>query len=175
MHSNSTDLTIRKASEADACLLAAIGLTVWVDTYAENALTPEVAEAGLAAFSKEAIQAVLLDSSCSVLMATRGTGALGFSVLRQDAAITGLKGKGAELERLYVIEAFCRQGIGTHLLESMIKQARIEGCTYLWVDVYSENLRALAFYRKQGFQFHSRVSFSIKDRLVPNERLVLSI
>jgi len=168
-------IEIRRADEEDAGVLAAIGLAVWVDTYAESALSAEVAEVGLASFSVETVRAMVADFTRSVWLATNAHGVLGFMTLRHQTALPGLEASAAELERLYVIERFCRQGTGTRLMQKASQVARECGATQLWVDVYSENTRAITFYRKLGFTQHSTVSFKLKERAVPNERLVLSL
>jgi len=168
-------MEIRRATMEDATVLAAIGLAVWVDTYAETGLSAEVAEVGLESFSVETVRAIVADATRSVWLAANAAGALGFVVLRHQAPLPGLEASAAELERLYVIERFCRQGTGTRLMQEAIQVARKHGATQLWVDVYSANGRAISFYRKLGFTQHSTVNFRLRERVVPNERLLLAV
>lgn len=44
------------------------------------------------------------------------------------------------------------RGIGTMLIESAITFAREQGCSRLWLITTNDNLNALGFYQKRGFQ-----------------------
>ncbi|MDF9833215.1 hypothetical protein M2103_001438 [Ereboglobus sp. PH5-5] len=50
------DINIRRATETDASLIAATGLTVWIDTYARDALTRDMAGHVLAEFTEPRIR-----------------------------------------------------------------------------------------------------------------------
>ncbi len=43
------------------------------------------------------------------------------------------------------------QGIGTALIEGMVRVAQASGCERLWLVTTNDNLDALAFYQKRGF------------------------
>ncbi|MGD8413997.1 MAG: GNAT family N-acetyltransferase [Candidatus Latescibacterota bacterium] len=43
-------------------------------------------------------------------------------------------------------------GVGTALLESVVAEAQAIGCIRLWLITTNDNLRALAFYQKRGFE-----------------------
>jgi ribosomal protein S18 acetylase RimI-like enzyme len=54
------------------------------------------------------------------------------------------------LTRLYVLPAFQRRGIGAALIEAAL--ARHPGCDRVRLEVKAGNEKALAFYRRAGFQ-----------------------
>jgi N-acetylglutamate synthase-like GNAT family acetyltransferase len=43
-------------------------------------------------------------------------------------------------------------GIGTSLLEAVVNNAREEGCQRVWLITTNDNIQALRFYQKRGFQ-----------------------
>ena len=47
------------------------------------------------------------------------------------------------------------QGIGTNLVEEVIQEAREAGCQRLFLTTTNDNLRALGFYQKRGFELVS--------------------
>ncbi len=47
------------------------------------------------------------------------------------------------------------QGIGTNLVEEVIQEARKAGCQRLFLTTTNDNLRALGFYQKRGFELAS--------------------
>jgi ribosomal protein S18 acetylase RimI-like enzyme len=66
----------------------------------------------------------------------------------------------AELRRIYVFTRFHGGGTGAKLMELAIAQARADGAKRLLLGVHPGNVRAIAFYTKNGFvkigerQFH---------------------
>lgn len=67
------------------------------------------------------------------------------------------KGKRAELENICVAEAERSQGVGAELVEALIDWCKQNGATHVMVDAYTPNLRAIEFYKTQGFEPYSSV------------------
>jgi GNAT superfamily N-acetyltransferase len=44
------------------------------------------------------------------------------------------------------------QGIGTHLIQSVVMEARQAGCSRVFLITSNDNLEALGFYQKRGFE-----------------------
>jgi ribosomal protein S18 acetylase RimI-like enzyme len=57
-----------------------------------------------------------------------------------------------ELARLYVEPSFHGKGVAEQLLLDTFDQIRRLGFTRVWLCAWQENPRALAFYRKHGFE-----------------------
>lgn len=51
-----------------------------------------------------------------------------------------------------VVEAYRREGIGTEILSSALRWARISGARSAWLQVVADNAPALALYHKFGFR-----------------------
>jgi ribosomal protein S18 acetylase RimI-like enzyme len=58
----------------------------------------------------------------------------------------------AELNRLYVAAAWHGKGVAQALLKDAMKSAKDAGADCLWLGVWEHNPRAIAFYRKCGFE-----------------------
>lgn len=56
-----------------------------------------------------------------------------------------------EVQRIYLLKKFYRQGLGTVLIQKAIELAKQKGKTKIWLGVWEENHRALSFYRNMGF------------------------
>lgn len=66
--------------------------------------------------------------------------------------------QGLEIERIYVLKEFQGKKIGQLLFEHGIEIARKADKVYIWLGVWEENGKALAFYKKNGFvQFGTHV------------------
>lgn len=61
-----------------------------------------------------------------------------------------------ELEDIFVVPKYRSAGVGTSLIQELIKIAKNRGGTYLYLLVKSNNKKAIHFYQKffnEGFQF----------------------
>lgn len=56
-----------------------------------------------------------------------------------------------EIERIYIRPPYKKKGIGTHLMNWALAQAKAQGKTAVWLGVWEHNDPAQAFYRKHGF------------------------
>lgn len=67
------------------------------------------------------------------------------------------KGKRAELENICVSESERSQGIGALLVNALFDWCKQNGATHVMVDAYVPNLKAIKFYKTQGFEPYSNV------------------
>ncbi|MEM1211421.1 MAG: GNAT family N-acetyltransferase [Planctomycetota bacterium] len=59
-----------------------------------------------------------------------------------------------DISRLYVLRAFYRRGVGKALLQEV--ENHFDGQLDVWLEVYEENKRAIAFYLSQGYEIMER-------------------
>jgi len=64
--------------------------------------------------------------------------------------VTG--GAPLEIVRFYVDRPWHGRGVAQQLMEAAVNTARAAGARTLWLGVWERNPRAIAFYRKCGFQ-----------------------
>ena len=70
-----------------------------------------------------------------------------------------------EIERLYVREDFQNQNIGLFLIDECVKIGKEEGYKYLWLGVWEENIGAIRFYQRNGFQSFGKHEFKLGNDL----------
>jgi ribosomal protein S18 acetylase RimI-like enzyme len=58
----------------------------------------------------------------------------------------------AEVQRIYADRAWHGRGVGSALLTACVEQSRAWGCDVLWLGVWEQNPRGIAFYEKWGFR-----------------------
>jgi ribosomal protein S18 acetylase RimI-like enzyme len=148
-----SDTIIRRASAADAALLADLGARTFVETFAADN-TPEDMSAYLAAsFGQHQQAAELAEPDSFFLIAEVEGTAAGYA--RMDGAAappSGVtKNKPIELVRLYVSQEWLGRGIGASLMHACLSEATQQGYCAIWLGVWEHNLRARAFYRKWNF------------------------
>jgi diamine N-acetyltransferase len=56
-----------------------------------------------------------------------------------------------EIERIYVQNAYQGLKIGKALFDKAVSVAKERKASYLWLGVWEENHKAIAFYEKNGF------------------------
>ena len=93
-------------------------------------------------------------------------GLLGYAHLRQTPVPPALDGRfGLEIARFYVDRPWHGRGIARVLMSACIAEARSRGADALWLLVYQDNPRAIAFYEKSGFRRSGTQPFKLGRRV----------
>jgi len=160
-------ITIRPATLEDAALLADIGARLFDQTFlAQN--TPEDMESYLAStYSPEIQRAEIADPDRATVFAFDHAGtAIGFATKRRGTRSSGVVAeRPVEVQRIYVDRNSHGSGIGAALMNSCVEQARAWNGDVLWLGVWQENPRAIAFYKRQGFEVVGVQTFMVGSDL----------
>ncbi|HKV08930.1 MAG TPA: GNAT family N-acetyltransferase [Thermoanaerobaculia bacterium] len=144
---------MRSAVDSDALSIGALATQVFLDTYATEGIRPSVAREVQEYFSPAAISALLSSSNTRFILAERAGHLIGFAQLTLGAVHELVLDRPAvELHRLYVQARSAGSGVGTALLREAEAMAAREGAVELWLIVWAENVKALAFYERRGYQ-----------------------
>lgn len=86
----------------------------------------------------------------------------GFTQLRPARPSPVVKArKPAELSRIYVAAEWQGRGVAQALMDRAFADAARAGCDRLWLGVWEHNPKAMAFYRKSGFEIVGAQSFML--------------
>lgn len=144
--------SIRPANRDDATNLAALSIQVWLNTYATGGIRRSFSEHVFSEYRPERFEAILDDPRQALLLAEADQHLLGYARLNTCSPAPGAEAMTSELCTLYVQAPFHGQGIGGALLAACRDFLKTEiGDVGLWLSVYHQNHRALAFYAKHGF------------------------
>ncbi len=77
---------------------------------------------------------------------------VGYQILTGPDLPVDLTPQDIELKRIYAFATQHGSGLARCMLETAIDAARDMGRTRMLLGVYAQNLRAIAFYRKMGFE-----------------------
>ena len=89
---------------------------------------------------------------------------IGFTQLMPSRPQPGVAAKRpAELNRIYVVAAWQGKGVAQALLKDAVASATAAGADCLWLGVWEHNPKAIAFYRKSGFDIVGTHSFMLGD------------
>ena len=157
------DVTIRMATQADAAALALVGGASFLETFHDSIRWPDML-AHVRHRHAEPVYAAWLDhpdATCWLAEAAMGA-PLGYAVLTMPDLPEGTARAGdLELVRIYVLSVAQGTGTGARLMRAAIDSARARGAGRLLLGVYEENVRAIAFYRRMGFEAIGTRTFTV--------------
>lgn len=149
----SATLSVRMATEDDAADVAALAERTFRATFAD-ANDADDLDAHCASNYGTALQrSEILDPGLRTLLVVAGTAIAGYAQVRLHAPKDCVAARSpAELLRIYVDAEWHGRGAAQALLNASLDAAREAGCDRIWLGVWEHNPRAIAFYRKQGFE-----------------------
>lgn len=151
--------TLRLAGPDDAARLASLGARAFSETFAKDNTPEDLADYLHRSFSPE-IQAAELAQPGSLFLILEIDGApAGFARLLDGSTDPVLQASAAwghlrpmELVRIYLLQAWTGHRLGDALMQASIDQAQQRGAEVLWLGVWEHNPRAIAFYKRWGFE-----------------------
>ena len=144
---------IRRATLADASLLSELAARLFEQAFGDANERENMLAYLASAFTTDAQTAELADANRATFIATDDAGeAIGYAMLRRDHRASGVVAeKPAELQRIYVDKRWHGRRVGDALMAICVEHARAWMCDVLWLGVWQENPRAIAFYERSGF------------------------
>ena len=157
-------LVVRRGRASDAAMLADLAARTFHDAFgAQN--TPENLARHLASHYSEELQAAeLADPGMTTLLAEVGDAPAGFAQVAVRTPPPGLPdASGLFLSRFYLEQSWIGRGVAPVLMAAVLEAARERGARSLWLTVWEENPRAVAFYEKWGFEKAGRTTFVVGE------------
>jgi len=147
-------ILIRQATLQDANLISELSIATFKETYAEFN-TEENMNAYLAKhFMPEHIAAELTDTALNTFFITfvdeLPAGYVKLSTANIQSALEA--GKPIEIERFYILKPYQEQKIGSTLMSYCLSNVIRKGFDTLWLGVWKQNDKAVAFYERWGFE-----------------------
>lgn len=157
-----TSITIKKASVEDLETVQNVGRETFYETFAphnsEEAMQKYLDES----FTSEKLINELNNSDSQFFIAWEGEIAIGYLKVNSGKAQTELQDETSlEIERIYVKSAYHGKKVGQILYDKALEIALQEKKKYLWLGVWEENVRAVNFYKKNGFVEFSKHTFKL--------------
>jgi ribosomal protein S18 acetylase RimI-like enzyme len=145
-------MEIRQLAIADADQLAQLSRQVFVATYGA-AIPADILHRYLdKAFNPQTLATDLSDSTSTCLGAWQSGQLIGFSRLSTTQPPDCLTSAASlELAKLYVAREYHGRGVAAELLSNTLSEAVQRGHSTLWLYVWDQNQRAIAFYKKWNF------------------------
>ena len=152
-------MRVREATISDSESLAALCITVWIDTYCKGGIEPSVANYVLTAYTPDRLVQTINEKR--VLVAEHAGNIVGLVVLHPQSG---------EIETLYVLPGFQGRGVGSVLL----KEIRTGFNGRLFLTCWEKNESAIGFYKTYGFVETGEAYFHLDGQAHRNIELSLS-
>ena len=145
-------LVIRRALDADAIALSAFGRRVFTATFEADNDPSDLAAYLDGAYTIPHQQADIADPAIDTLLLEIEGALAAFAQLRISKVPACVGAPAAlELARFYVDHAWHGRGVAARLMAEVETAARARRAEVLWLGVWERNLRAQAFYVRQGY------------------------
>jgi ribosomal protein S18 acetylase RimI-like enzyme len=152
-------IVIRRVNPDDVAILQEIGRQTFSETFSSVNTGENMIKYLSDRFSIENLSHELSNSDSEFYFALAGNRVTGYLKINTGKAQTEIQeSKSLEIERIYVLKEFQGKKIGQALYEKALKIAKDKQAVFIWLGVWENNLRALSFYRKNGFvEFGSHI------------------
>ena len=169
-------ITINRATVNDADLLAQIGKKSFIESHGISAPKADMdtyvsLKLNVLTFTEE-----LLDSKNHFFIIRYHTTPAGYSKIIFNHPHDSIKLKNVcKLERMYVLQEFHNVTLGLELFNFNRKASVQNRQGGMWLYVWTENLKALNFYKKAGFEIIATHNFEISNtHSNPNYQMLLT-
>jgi ribosomal protein S18 acetylase RimI-like enzyme len=144
---------IRSATVDDAALLSEVAARLFDQAFGAVNEPEDMREYLATAFSPDVQAAELSDAERRTFIALDDAGSMiGYAMVRRGTRAPGvIAASPGELQRIYVDRPWHGRHVADALMTTCVEQARAWACDVLWLGVFQENPRAIAFYRRSGF------------------------
>jgi ribosomal protein S18 acetylase RimI-like enzyme len=145
-------ITIKKASTEDLETIQNVGRETFYETFAKHNSEDEMQKYLDESFASEKLIKELTTLDSQFFIAWEGESSIGYLKLNSGKAQTELQDENSiEIERIYVKSKYHGKKVGQILYDKALEIALQEKKKYLWLGVWEENVRAVNFYKKNGF------------------------
>jgi ribosomal protein S18 acetylase RimI-like enzyme len=156
------NIEIENVSINDVEQLQIIGRTTFYETFFESNTEENMKSYLENSFSTEKIKTELSDQNAEFYFAKIDKKIIGYLKLNFGTSQTELKDNRAiEIERIYVLNEFQGKKVGQVLYNKAIEIAHLKNANYVWLGVWEKNLRAINFYKKNGFLVFDKHIFKL--------------
>ena len=158
------EIKIRKANSNDLEVLQTIGKQTFSETFATRNTEENLNKYLEDGFSTQKLTDELANKHSEFYFAEQDEKVIGYLKLNFGASQTELKDENAlEIERIYVTKEFHGKKVGQLLYDKAIEVAKESNSIFIWLGVWEENIRAINFYKKNGFKAFDEHIFKMGD------------
>lgn len=145
-------MRIRRATATDAAALAALAERTFRDTFTAANTAENMAAHAAASYGADKQRAEIESERIRTLLVEFDGNIAGYAQLRIGPAPECVQAdRAVELWRFYIGRDWIGRGLAQRLMDAVFAEAGTLDVHALWLGVWEQNPRAIAFYRKCGF------------------------
>jgi ribosomal protein S18 acetylase RimI-like enzyme len=145
--------SIRYAKPSDAKRLAALAEETFRDTFGSVNAVEDMNLHCRTSYGEVIQLAEISNAGMATLLCEDGSDLTAFAQLRWSEAPSCVSAKSpGEIQRLYVAKSWRGKGVAHDLMATCIKEMENRESDVVWLGVWERNPRAIAFYKKFGFE-----------------------
>ncbi|MCV9930001.1 GNAT family N-acetyltransferase [Flavobacterium sp. LS1R49] len=145
-------IRIEKVTIADIEKLQNIGRQTFLETFSLPNTEENMNSYLSSSFAFDKLKNEIENPDSKFFFAVLNDEVIGYLKMNSGKAQTELGDNNAlEIERIYVSREFLGKKVGQLLYDKALQIAKERKVGYVWLGVWEENHRALAFYKKNGF------------------------
>lgn len=157
-------IEIKRIGIEDAKLLQQVAKQTFSETFSGNNSEENMKKYLEENLSIEKLTSELSDKDSLFFLAMEDNSVVGYLKINKGLAQTErIDSNAMEIERIYVLKEWLGKKVGQLLFEKAMQIAREENTSYVWLGVWEENKRAIAFYIKNGFVVFDKHIFRLGD------------
>jgi|TARA_R110000737_G_scaffold353477_1_gene405926 ribosomal protein S18 acetylase RimI-like enzyme len=162
---SSNQIVIKKGRIADTDAIQKLAITTFQESHGHSADPEDIQSYIDRKFTKENIETELSDTKNLFHLLYCNGELVAYSKIIFNAIYNELTpSDSTKLERLYVLQKFHGTELGKRLMDFNIHLAKENDQTGIWLYVWTENHRAISFYKKYGFHQIAETVFQISER-----------
>ncbi len=149
-----TGTAIRRGVVDDAAALAEFAARTFAEAFGAATAPADMAGHLAGTYRPDLQAAELADPDVVTLLAMRGERIVGYAQVRRNAAPPACVDAPdpVEIQRFYADGSVRGTGLAAQLMHRALQAAVELGGRHAWLGVWEHNARAIAFYRKAGFE-----------------------
>lgn len=157
-------ITIKKAGITDIASLQEVGTQTFTETFAAVNTPENIAHYIAESFNTNQLTAEINNPDSQFYIAILNQEAIGYLKINFGKAQTELISENAlEIQRIYVLKQYHGKKVGQLFLDEVIKIGQQKSVEFIWLGVWEENHKAIAFYTKNGFTVFDQHVFTLGD------------
>jgi len=167
--------TIVRATLSDIELLTQIGKKSFLEAHGKSASEENINEYVSKNFTNKAFEEALKDSNNIFYIIYFNGKAVGYSKIIFNSQHPNIPIKNiTKLERLYLLQEFHSLKLGLELFNYNLNESVKHQQSGIWLFVWTENHKAINFYKKNGFKIVGQYDFQITaTHSNPNHQMLL--
>lgn len=157
---------IEMAQSTDVNTIRDLSIATFAETFASLNTEEDMEQYNERHFSTDELQREIDNPDSTFVVAkVDGVPAGYMKVNVGDAQTEEMLGNRMEVQRLYILRQYKRNGLGARFMHTAFDMARAQGKSVIWLGVWEHNDAAIAFYKHMGF-----VQFGSHDFVLGEDR-----